>query len=38
MFNSDLEFQRVLKFRECAPAMLISALGIYQRLHLFVKG
>lgn len=37
MFNSDLEFQRILKFHECVPAMLISALGTYQHLYLFVK-
>lgn len=30
MFNSDLEFQGILKFPESAPAMLISALGSCQ--------
>lgn len=30
MFNSDLEFQGILKFPESAPAMLISAMGSCQ--------
>lgn len=34
MFNSNLEFQGILKFPESVPAMLISALCTYQCLYL----